>query len=111
MLVPAMVLLFVFGLIAITILMDVMKTELGFNVGQILAFTILSFLMLLGLEGVFVSLLFRRQRHNDEGETVKLKDRATNELDAGRAPALPESVPSVTEHTTRTFNPVYSERK
>src|SRR5215472_5700996 len=111
MLVPAMVLLFVFGLIAITILMDVMKTELGFNVGQILAFTILSFLMLLGLEGVFVSLLFRRQRHNDEGETVKLKDRATNELDGGRAPALPESVPSVTEHTTRTFNPVYSERK
>ena len=67
--------------------------------------------MLLGLEGVFVSLPFRRQRHNDDTERVKLKDRGTNELVGGQAPALTEAMPSVTEHTTRTFNPVYTERK
>src|SRR5215510_14280659 len=100
-LVPAMVFLFVFGLIAITMMTGVMH-ELGFNVGQILAFAVLSFLMMLGLEGVFVSLLFRRQRRNDEGEMVKLKERATNELNAAHAPALPDTVPSVAEHTTRT---------
>ena len=108
-LVPAMVFLFVFGLIAITMMTGVMH-ELGFNVGQILAFAVLSFLMMLGLEGVFVSLLFRRQRRNDEGEMVKLKDRATNELNAAQAQALPD-VPSVTEHTTRAFTPIYRERE
>jgi membrane protein implicated in regulation of membrane protease activity len=111
MLVPAMVFLFVFGLVAITILAGVMKSGLGFNEGQILAFTLLSFLTMLGLEGVFIALLFRRPRHNDEGEPVKLKDPATNQLDAARAPALPDAAPSVTEHTTRAFNPVYSDRK
>jgi predicted amidophosphoribosyltransferase len=110
-LVPAMVFLFVFGLLAIALLTGMMKTQLLFNEGAILGFTLLSFLILLGLEGVFVSLLFRRRRHDDETETVKLKGRATNELDANQAPALLEGMPSVTEHTTRTFDPVYNERK
>ena len=110
-LVPAMVFLFVFGLIAITMLTGVMKAELGFNEGQILAFTALSFLILLGLEGVFVSLLFRRQRHQDQGGMAKLKERATTELNARRVPELPEAAPSVTEHTTRAFDPIYRERK
>jgi hypothetical protein len=110
-LVPAMVFLFVFGLIAITMLTGVMKAELGFHEGQILAFTALSFLILLGLEGVFVSLLFRRQRHHGQGAVPKSKERATNELNAGRPPILPEGVPSVTEHTTRAFDPVYRDRK
>jgi hypothetical protein len=39
------------------------------------------------------------------------KEAATKELDAAQARALPEPVPSVTEHTTRSFEPIYSKRK
>jgi len=42
---------------------------------------------------------------------VLSKDQTTNELDTAQARLLPEAVPSVTEHTTRTFKPIYSERE
>jgi hypothetical protein len=38
-----------------------------------------------------------------------LKPQTTSELYAGRQGALPEPVSSVTEHTTRTFEPLYRE--
>jgi len=111
-LVAAMVLVFVFGLGAITMLMGMMKAVLGLNVGQILAFTLLSFLIMLLIEGVCIRLLFRRKRGTEEaGDTVLLKGQATKELDAAQARVLPEPVPSVTEHTTRAFEPIYSEQK
>ena len=110
-LVSAMVVVFVFGLGAITLLMGMMKGVLNLNVGQILAFTMLSFLIMLFLEGVFIRLLLRRKRGSEEsGDTGKLVGQATKELDAAQARVLPESVPSVTEHTTRTFEPVYNKR-
>ncbi len=110
-LVAAMVFVFVFGLGAITVLMGVMKAVLHFEVGQILAFTLLSFLIMLSLEGVFIRLLLRRQRGAQEaGDTVPLKGQATRELDAAQARVLPEPMPSVTEHTTRAFDPIYPER-
>ena len=111
MLVSAMVVVFVFGLGAITVLMGVMKAVLGLNVAQILAFTLLSFLIMLLIEGVCLRLLFRRKHGPEEaGDTALLKGQATRELDAAQARALPESMPSVTEHTTRAFEPVYHER-
>ena len=111
-LVGAMVFVFVFGLVAISILMRVMKAVLDLNVGQILAFTLLSFLIMLLIEGVFIRLLLRRSRGVEEtGGTALSKERAANELDATQARALPEAMPSVTEHTTRTLEPAYSERK
>jgi hypothetical protein len=111
-LVAAMVFLFVFGLIAITMLLGVMKTALGLDTGQILAFAFLSFLILVSLEGVFIRLLLRRRRSAEEGgETVLSKGQATRELDAAQARALPEAKPSVTEHTTRAFDPTYVERR
>ena len=111
MLVAAMVFVFVFGLGAITVLMGVMKAVLHLEVGLILAFTLPSFLIMLSLEGVFIRLLLRRKRGAEEaGDTVLLKGQATRELDAAQARALPESMPSVTEHTTRAFEPVYHER-
>ena len=111
MLVAAMVFVFVFGLAAITMLMGMMKAVLGFNVGLIIAFTLLSFLIMLSIEGVIIRLLLRRKRGTEEaGDTVQLKGQATNELDAAQARVLPEPVPSVTEHTTRAFEPVYNER-
>ena len=108
-LVSAMVMVFVFGLVAITLLMLVMKDVLG-NVGQVLAFTLLSFLIMLSIEGVIIRLLLRRKRGTEEAEdTMRLKGQATKALDAAQARALPEPMPSVTEHTTRTFEPIYNE--
>jgi hypothetical protein len=111
-LVSAMVVVFVFGLVAITMLIGVMKTVLALNAGQILAFTMLSFLIMVFLEGVFIRLLLRRKRGSEAaGNTVLSKGQATKELDAAQARALPEPVPSVTEHTTRAFEPIHRERK
>ena len=110
-LVGAMVFTFVFGLGAITVLMGVMKAVLRFELGPIFAFTLLSFLIMLSLEGVIIRLLFRRKRGTeDAGDIVQLKGQATKELDAAQARALPEHLPSVTEHTTRAFDPSYPER-
>jgi hypothetical protein len=110
-LVGAMVFAFVFGLGAITLLMGMMKAVLRLEVGVILAFALLSFLILLSLEGVFIRLLLRRKRGAEEaGDTVLLKGQATRELAATQARVLPEPMPSVTEHTTRAFDPIYPER-
>jgi len=100
----AMVAVLVFGFVAIVFLMMAMKM-VGLNVGQILAFTIVSFLIMLLVEGVFTWQLLRRKRGAEEtGDTTK-------ELYAAQARVLPEPVPSVTEHTTRAFEPIYSERE
>ena len=110
-LVASMVFVFVFGLGAITVLIGVMKAVLHLDVGLILAFTLLSFLIMVSLEGVFIRLLFRRHRGAEEaGDTVLLKEQVTKGLDAAAARGLPESRPSVTEHTTRAFDPIYTER-
>jgi hypothetical protein len=110
-LVAAMVFTFVFGLGAITVLVGVMKAVLELETGLILFFALLSFLIMLSLEGVIIRLLFRRQHVAEEaGSGTPLKGQATRELDAGQARALPEPLPSVTEHTTRAFDPSYPER-
>jgi hypothetical protein len=109
-LVSAMAGTFILGLLAISILIGVMKSVLDFNAGQILAFALLSFLIMLFLEGVFLRLLFRRTGGAAAGESLQGKGHATKELDAANARALPEPVPSVTENTTRTFAPIYTER-
>ncbi|MDQ6651475.1 MAG: hypothetical protein M3Y84_01890 [Acidobacteriota bacterium] len=110
-LVGAMVFAFVFGLVAIMMLIGMMKSVLALSTGPILAFTVLSFLIMLSLEGVFIRLLLRRKRGAEEaGDTVLLKEQATRELAAAQARVLPESMPSVTEHTTRAFDPIYRER-
>jgi hypothetical protein len=110
-LIAAMFGLFVFGLLVIGILMGLMKNVLDLPVGQVLGFTLLPFLLLLLLEGVFLRLLFRGKRGTRErGETVRLKGQATKELGGADAHALPEHMPSITEHTTRAFAPLPNER-
>jgi hypothetical protein len=102
---------FILGVAAITLLMGMMKSVLGLPAERVLAFTLLPFLVMLMLEGVFLRLLFRRKRGTKQaGDTVVLKGHATRELDAAHARALPEHMPSVTEHTTRAFDPTYPER-
>jgi hypothetical protein len=110
--ISAIVGLFVMGLLAITVLMGVMKAVLNLNEGLIIAFTLLSFLIMLIIEGVLIRRLLQRKRGTEEAsDNVILKGSATTELDAAQARVLPEPVPSVTEDTTRTFEPIYSERK
>lgn len=110
----AIVSVFVVGLGCIIGLMSVMKKELGFGNGIIITITLLSFLLLFMVEGMFTWLLWRRKKSEakDTGDAERLKEQTTKELDARpQARTLPEPVPSVTEHTTRTFEPIYSERK
>lgn len=110
--ISGMVGLFILGLLAIAVLMGVMKVVLGLNEGQILALTLLSFLIMISIEGVLVWRLSRRNRGaKGTGDTALLQEQATNELDAAQARVLPEGMPSVTEHTTRALEPTYSKRK
>jgi len=110
-LVSAMVGLFILGLVAITMMMGMMKAILHFESGLILGVAMFCFLIMLSIEGVLLRLLFRRKSGTVKAVAAgTLKGQATKELDAAQAGALPEHIPSVTEHTTRTFDPVYNQR-
>ena len=111
-LISAMIGLFIFGLIAITILMGMMKQVLGLPVERVLGFALLPFLLMLTLEGVCLRLLLLRHRGTEEaGANALLKEQTTKQLDRAEERLLTEPAPSVTDHTTRTLEPVYSERK
>src|ERR1044072_3055849 len=84
---------FVFGLVAIIFLMMALKMVFGpENLHLILSFTLLSFLIMLAVEGVFVWMLLSRK-----------KTQTAKELGETKARILPEPAVSVTEHTTRTL--------
>jgi len=109
-LVSAMVGAFVLSLFGLSLLMLVMKSVL--TEPFVIAITMLSFTLLFFLEGVLLWLLLRRTRIGKAGRDAGApSEQTTKELDAARARALPEGVPSVTEHTTRAFEPIYTERK
>ena len=104
--ISAMVGLFILGLLAIAVLLKMMKEVLGFQEPLLVAFTLLSFLIMLLIEGVLFSRLPRRRRGaGGPGENVPPGGAATKELDAARARVLPEPLPSVTEEATRTLEP------
>lgn len=109
-LISAMVAVFVLGLAAITMFVGMMRAVVRLDPGQIFAFTVLSFLIMLLVEGVCIWQLFRRNQGAKEKRTTRAQEQPTKELDAANARALPEPAPSVTEHTTRTFEPIYNER-
>jgi len=107
-----MVLTFVMGLFAITIFMGVMKTVIHLDTGAMLAFTTLSFLIMLMLEGIFIRLLFRPIKHRDsEPRNTFQNNRASTKELAAQSRRPMEPIASVTENTTRAFDPIYSERK
>ena len=110
-LVWAIVAVSVGGLAMLIGLMAVMK-ELRFNEGLIALFSLLSFLLLLGAESVFIWLMVRAKSTTKElAVLAQSRELTTSELDARQVRALPEAAPSITEHTTRTLEPVYRERK
>jgi uncharacterized paraquat-inducible protein A len=99
------------GLAILIGLMAVMKQVLRFNDGLITALTLLSFLILIGAESVFIWLLLRSQKSAKEtGSLTQPKELATKELAETQARALNEVAPSITEHTTRTLEPAHHER-
>jgi hypothetical protein len=111
MLVSAISALFIFGLVAITMLMGVMKVVLEMPVERVLAFSLVPLLLLLIVEGVFIRLLLSSKRGIAEaGNEGSLKGSRTKELDAAQPLGLPQPTPSVTEHTTRAFDPIYTDR-
>ena len=111
-LVEMMVAVFVCGLGAIAVLIGVMKAVVGFDLPILLAVTMFSFVLMLVVEGVLIWLLLNGKRGAKEaGDTEQLKGQKTKELGGAQARVLPEPVPSVTEHTTRAFEPIPSERK
>jgi uncharacterized paraquat-inducible protein A len=110
-LIPAMVAVFVLGTFSISLLMLIMK-KLGFNEGMINGILMMMFLMMLILEGTFIWLLVsRRHGQKREAEIEQSREHTTKELDAAQVRALPEPVPSVTEHTTRTLDHALSDRR
>ena len=111
-LVSAMVGLFILGLMAIAVLIGVLKAVAGFDFPILLAITMFSFVLMLVVEGVIIGLLLKGKRElKQAGDTGRLKETTTKELGEAQARVLPEHVPSVTEQTTRAFEPIYSERK
>jgi hypothetical protein len=111
-LVSAMAGLFILGLVAIAVLVGVLKAAAGFDFPFLLAVTMLSFLLLFVVEGVLIGLLLKsRKVSKGAGDAVRPEEQTTRELREAQARVLPEPVPSVTEHTTRAFDPIYSERK
>jgi hypothetical protein len=110
-LVSAIVSTFVLGIISITALMIFMK-KIGINEGLMNGVLLMTFLLMFFLEGTFIWLLMGRRRvRKDVGETERPREQTTKELDAQQARALPEPIPSVTEHTTRTLEPTFTDRK
>ena len=110
MLIGWMVVTFLFGLVAITVLMGVLKSVLGLPVDRVLHIIAFPFVLMLILEGVFMRLLFRRRQGVDERRDLS-NEQVTNELDEARARLLSQPAASVTEHTTRAFEPIPRERK
>ena len=94
---------FVFGLGAIIFLMMAMKLVFGpENLGLIIFFTLISFLIMLVVEGVLLWMLLGRKKGDKE---------ASKELNEAEARMLPEPAMSVTEHTTRNLETVDRNRQ
>jgi hypothetical protein len=105
-LVAAITLVTIVGLGAVPLAMVVMN-GLHLNEGLIIFFSLLVFLTFLGVDGFFISQLLRARR-SGAGIDAKLgkQGNTTSDLDVAGAHLLPEPRSSVTDHTTRTLDPV-----
>ena len=101
---------FVLGLMTMTILMAVLRVIVGLRIEPTLALMAMPFLVMLILEAVFIRLLFRGTREHKKIDR-SAPEHVTNELAAAQARGLSEGMPSVTEHTTRAFEPIYRESR
>ena len=106
-LVWAIVAITIVGLGAVISLLARLKETPEFA-GVIMGFSVLSLLVVLATEILFIWLLLRSKTGGKGGaEKGRLKGTpAVRELDAGQAHGIPASTGSVTEHTTRTLEPI-----
>jgi hypothetical protein len=109
-LVAAMVFITTVGLFSIVALVALLRwTPQLF--GPIMAFAMLSFLLVLAIDSLFLWLLLRSKKLSKADDApIQLKERTTRELEAGQMNALSEPALSVTDHTTRTLAPVPTSR-
>jgi hypothetical protein len=111
-LVGAMVSVLIIGFGAVIALMAMTKGADPFNEAFIKAIAVLSFLLMLAAEGVFSWLLLRQNKGAAKaGAPPQMKAQTTAEIGAAPERLLVEPAPGVTEHTTRTLETAYSERK
>lgn len=77
----------------------------------IISYMILSTLAFIGIYGLHVWQFIRLTKSEKTSGSTAMKGPDTKELAPAEARLLSEPVPSVTEYTTRTFDPIYTERK
>jgi uncharacterized protein (DUF983 family) len=108
-LVSAMAGVFILGLVAIAVLIGVLKQVAGFDTPFLIATILLSFVMMLVVEGVFIWLLLKRKKVEKVVGDTQLNQQTTKEMYTASTRGLSEGTfepISVTEHTTRTLQPV-----
>ncbi len=97
----------VVGMGIVIALMALMKQMLGINDSEtILLISFLSFIPFAIAEIVFVWMLFRSQSKQKDREAATLKGSVTRELRGPDEHLLQEPGSSITDHTTRTLDPV-----
>lgn len=110
-LLEGIVLTTLFGLGIILGGMVVMKA-LDFREPLIIAYMILSSLAFFGIYSVYIWQFFRLDRGiKKSGSATQMEELDTKELEPAQEHALPEAPPTVTERTTRAFEPSYRQRK
>jgi hypothetical protein len=102
--------LFILGTGVIIGLMAVMKQVVNLNDGIILGITLVCFSLLVILEAILSWLLISSWR-SARTSTRPVEERKTSELTEAPVRMLQEPLVSVTEHTTRAFEPVFHDRK
>ena len=109
----AIVSVFVGGIGVLIGLLAMMKNLLDFHQGLLMFFSLLTFSLITLIEAVFVWMLFSRNRAAIRAHEFEPKQRPTKELEVAPARMLgdPIPMPSVTEQTTRSFEPIYEKRK
>lgn len=99
------------GLGAVIVLM-MMKEVVHSNEGLINGFAFMTFLAFLLIDVLFAWLLLRSKKSTGENvDIIQLKETIRAELQAAQTSGLAEPVSSVTDHTTRTLEPVESRRQ
>jgi len=104
--------IFIMGTGVMIGLLAVLKEVVGFNLGLIAAVMLLGFGLMVALESVLVYLLLsgrKAARHTEE--SYESREARPLELNEPQRGMLQEPPASVTEHTTRTFEPIYTERR
>ena len=100
------------GLGAVIALMVIMKEVVHSNEGLINGFAAMTFLAFLLIDALFAWLLLRSKKSaRDNIDVVQLKETIRAELQAAQTSGLAGPASSVTDHTTRTLEPVESRRQ